>query len=138
MDRKTDFLLGIKEIDDQHGTLFDCILHIEEAVSREERWSAVHYSLVQLTDFARIHFSVEECLMRILGYPELESHVLEHRQFGRKLDELRDRSVKDDISDEMVNFLRSWLTGHILKSDQAYVRHFLKYAGGAAVKEPDP
>lgn len=130
MDKKIDYLLGIQEIDEQHQTLFDCIQRIEQSVSSEERWSAVHYGLVQLADFARIHFSVEESLLRVLGYPELDEHILEHRKFSEKLGELREKSVKTDISEEMANFLRHWLMEHILKVDKAYVPHLLKRIGG--------
>jgi hemerythrin len=48
----TDKLLtGIKEIDEQHKVMFDVIARLEQAVSAEDKWSAVHFALVELTSY---------------------------------------------------------------------------------------
>ncbi|MEW6163922.1 MAG: bacteriohemerythrin [Pseudomonadota bacterium] len=116
-------LTGIEEIDAQHEVLFDCLARLEHSITQEERWSAVHFALVQLSDFARIHFAVEEALMRLHAYPSFAAHVAEHHGFTAKLHELKETSIRADISNEMIAFLREWLVHHIGGSDHAYVPH---------------
>lgn len=118
-----DLLLGIEEIDQQHQMLFDCLARLEHAVTMDERWSAVHFGLVQLSDFVRIHFTVEETLLRLHGYPDLEAHIAEHRRFAIALGTFKEESIRGDVSGDMVEFLRNWLTNHIGKTDTAYVPH---------------
>ncbi len=118
-----EFSIGIAEIDQQHMILVDCITLIEDAVGSQARWSAVHASLGRLADFARIHFAVEESLMRILEYPEHEQHTEQHRRFSYELMALQEKSLKADVSGEMVGFLGKWLREHIDTSD----RHYAEY-----------
>jgi hemerythrin len=119
---------GIDEIDDQHQVLFECLKRLEQAVTDDERWSALHFAIEELEDFVRIHFAVEESLMRLHHYPLFSAHVEEHRGFERELRSLKERSVRTDVSREMVSLLKRWLVNHIGKSDHQYVPH-LRTAG---------
>lgn len=130
MDWKNEFSVGIHEIDEQHKVLVDCISLIEAAVTQQQRWSAVHSALGRLVDFARIHFAVEESLMRIHDYPGLEKHIEEHRQFSSGLKALQEKSLKADVSQEMAAFIQKELYEHIMTSDKHYAA-FLPRAGVA-------
>ncbi len=118
-----EFSIGIAEIDQQHMILVDCISLIEEAVTTQARWSAVHASLGRLSDFVRIHFAVEESLMRILECPEHERHAEQHRQFSYQLMALQEKALKHDVSAEMVGLLSRWLRDHITSSDKHYASY---------------
>ena len=118
-----DLLTGIQEIDQQHMILFECLERLQRSITDDEKWSAVHYGLIELSDFARIHFSVEEALMRLHGYPETEKHCAEHRNFVKVLGKFKTDSVRMDVSGEMGGFLNDWLVKHIAHSDHAYVPH---------------
>ena len=125
----SSFSVGIEQIDDQHKALFANIAELEESVDNPDeiqRWSAIHYGIVQLRDYTRIHFSVEESLMQVLDYPERQSHIKEHQSFVRYLADLERRSIthNDITADEIIEFLRNWLLNHIAISDQKYSRHF--------------
>ena len=77
--RWTDSLLtGIREIDEQHQVLFDVSARLDLAISSGNTWSAVHFAIVELTNFMNIHFAVEEALMRLHGYPGLDDHIADH------------------------------------------------------------
>lgn len=126
---KDGFSVGIDQIDAQHKTLFGYIANLEKSVDNpddRQRWSAIHYAIVQLRDYTRIHFSIEECLMEILGYPGRTDHVQEHGRFVSFLADLERRSIthNDITENEIVEFLRNWLLNHIAVSDQDYGRYF--------------
>lgn len=134
MEWKKEFSVGIPEIDAQHQTLTGCIALIEEGVAKQGSWSVVHLALVQLSDYARIHFAVEESLMRIHGYPELERHAREHLQFADQLRKLQDRSLRVDVSGEMIGFIQEWLHDHIMTSD----KHYAAYLPKAGIVSAEP
>lgn len=127
-------LTGIDEIDAQHKSLFDCLVALEGAVKAGNGWSMVHYALVELDKYVSVHFAVEEVLMRLHGYPGLDAHCAAHRNFSHQLLHFRQRSLKEDISHEIVEHLRNWLADHIGKTDQEYVPYLrtaaIKPAGG--------
>lgn len=114
---------GIGEIDKQHQILFDCLDRLETVVSSEDRWAAVHFALEELDDFTRIHFVVEEALMRLHEYPLIDAHILEHGEFIGKLALVRQQSLRMDVRDPLIELLRSWLVNHIGKTDHQYVPH---------------
>lgn len=123
MDRTDNLLTGIYEIDQQHQVLFDVLARLEHAVSSDDKWSAVHYALVELTSFVNVHFTVEEALMRLHGYPGLDAHIASHRTFTASLTDLKMRSIREDVSAGMASMLKEWLVGHIGVEDKAYVSH---------------
>lgn len=84
-------------------------------------------SIVQLLGLLQEHFAVEETVMRVLGYPELERHIDEHRQFNAELHDLAQKSLrtKEGVSSEMVKVFQKWQREHIMKSDRHYADYFL-------------
>lgn len=125
------FSVGIDQIDDQHKDLFNCIADLENSISNpdeKQRWSSIHYSIVKLRDYTRIHFSIEECVMEILDYPGRAAHIREHNRFAEVVSELERRSITHNniTANEIVEFLRDWLVKHIAVVDQDYSRYFAK------------
>jgi hemerythrin-like metal-binding protein len=118
-----ELLTGIHEIDQQHKVLFDCLAQLQRTITDDEMWSTMHFVLTELSDYARIHFAVEEALMRLHDYRDLEAHCTDHRNFVAALREFNEKSIRMDISGEMVQFLTDWLTSHIAQVDRAYVEH---------------
>jgi hemerythrin len=121
---KAEFSVGIAEIDEQHRTIVDCIALLQDAVTARERWSAVNAALTRLADYVRIHFAVEESLMRIMGYPELARHAEEHNHFAAALRTAREESLRRDVSDETLALIHTWLRNHIAGSDKSYAAYF--------------
>ncbi len=120
------FSVGIPEIDEQHTVIVDCITLLEEAVHSgvtKKSWSAVHSAVGRLADYVRIHFAVEESLMRIHAYPDFDRHAEEHRQFTFNLMRLQEKSLKVEVSKEMIDFLDQWLRDHIMESDKRYASY---------------
>ena len=72
--------VGIEEIDAQHKVLVDLVNEMHQAIHQRRGSDAVREILAQLADYTRIHFAVEESLMRILGYPGYDDHKAEQEE----------------------------------------------------------
>jgi len=137
MEGKTSFLIGIPEIDAQHEQLFECIDRLENAKDDRQRALAVYFVMDELKDYSRIHFAVEEIVMRLFDYPGLEAHAAEHRKFTLRLESLGKTELNHDVHAAAGSFLRGWLTEHIMVSDKRYAEFILgKRASGAPASAP--
>jgi hemerythrin len=118
-----DLLTGIYELDVQHHVIFDIVARLDSTIGTDDKWSTVHFALVELSNFVQVHFAVEEALLRLHDYPDLSAHVAEHRTFSAKLAEIKQHSIRQDVSVQMADWLKTWLVMHIGGSDRAYVAH---------------
>lgn len=128
------FSVGIKEIDQQHKILLDYFALLHDAIEGGGRWSDVHFPLVQLKEYAHIHFMMEEALMGMSDYPGTQEHIEAHRKIIQQLEELEQKSLHKNLKVQDADFLRDWLMGHMLKTDRDYARHFAN-GGKIMVKE---
>ena len=121
-----EFSVGIPEIDIQHKALFDLGNLLNDAI-RSRRGSAACLDILrQLVDYTRIHFALEESLMRVANYRGFDDHKALHVQLIDEVEVLQQKveAGKAAISFELLQFLRLWLTKHIMNSDQEYAGHF--------------
>jgi hemerythrin len=118
---------GIEELDEQHHVLADLINEMQVALSQRRGSRAVGEILDKLEDYSRVHFAVEESLMRILGYPGYEQHKREHEELIAQLSELKSKldDGKHSISFQLLHFLKRWLTNHVATSDKSCHSFFL-------------
>ncbi len=127
MEWKEEYSVGIPEIDKQHKLLLGCFTDIEASIKSDQSWSNTHYAIIKLSQVAQMHFSFEEAIMRMFGYPGKEGHSKEHQRFINTLNNFETQSLKRSAEAktkiEMVQFLQDWLTTHILVSDRGYVEH---------------
>ena len=119
--------VGIEEIDLQHKVLVDLLNQIHEAIQQRHGAEITTKILERLGEYTRIHFAVEESLMRIMHYPEYERHKIEHDKLIDQLNGFHAKlaSGKISISFELAHFLKVWLTKHIMETDKYYVPYFL-------------
>lgn len=120
--------VGIEEIDAQHKVLVDLLNQIHEAIQQRQGAEATSEIIERLGEYTRIHFAVEESLMRILHYPDYERHKEEHDRLIEQLSGFRAKleSGKGSVSFELAHFLKVWLTKHIMETDKGYIPHFLE------------
>jgi hemerythrin-like metal-binding protein len=78
-----------------------------------------------LLSYALYHFETEENLMNKNDYSskQLENsmeHIEQHRNFAHTVVEVKNnmKSGKPITKDELLNFLKNWLTNHILFTDK--------------------
>jgi len=120
--------VGIDEIDAQHRVLVNLVNEMHQAIEQGRGSEAVGAVLTRLGEYTRIHFAVEESLMRLLGYPDLERHKEEHAELMTRLQELRQRfeSGSSALDGDLMSLLKVWLTRHIMESDQQYAQFFVE------------
>ena len=119
--------VGIEEIDEQHKVLVGLVNQMHDAIHRRHGSEMVQGVLAQLADYTRIHFAVEESLMRILNYPGYEAHKAQHEELVGHMLELQEKVAvgKTAIGFELMHFLKVWLTKHIMDDDKQYSAHFI-------------
>ncbi|ABZ92920.1 hemerythrin [Leptospira biflexa] len=132
---------NISEIDSQHKKLFRLINQIETIYEENQNHlSAKSKSLVdavsELEDYTLSHFLIEERVMELNQYPDLEAHKKQHDRFTDKILELKNRLtsgtlLSNDLElnqffSDLIGFLRLWLTNHILQEDMNY-KPFIKH-----------
>ncbi|MEK7991037.1 MAG: bacteriohemerythrin [Thiotrichaceae bacterium] len=120
--------VGIQEIDEQHKILVDLLNRLYESIILRTDDEESIRILTELSQYTVIHFSVEESLMRILGYDDYEEHKKHHEELTLQVIELSDKvkAGKLSTSMELLKFLKNWLTKHILIEDKRYTAHFIE------------
>lgn len=123
--------VGIEEIDEQHKILIGLLNRMHDAIHERHGSDVVEGILAELVDYTRIHFAVEESLMRILNFPGYEEHHDQHEELTQQILDLQQKltSGKKAISFELMHFLKTWLSRHIMEEDMQYSGFFL--ASGA-------
>jgi hemerythrin len=113
-------------VDEQHRGL---VRLFNELLSAEEQGDDARMPevLARLSDYVVVHFTAEEALMCLNGYPPeaVEAHVAEHRALTGRTRELilayRDGRLTTVVP--LVDFLAAWLSEHIDGSDRRLVEH---------------
>lgn len=121
------FKTGIELVDDEHRTLFEIIKETNDLICAEhlhDKYDKIMELLAKLKDYTEFHFHDEEMLMERIGYPGLEAQKHAHAAFVERLVDI-DLNTLDEIDNDqqsylldLINFLISWLTNHILVSDK--------------------
>ncbi len=122
---KRDYLLGNAQIDSDHQHLFDLInsFHYEFIQNRDH--VEILRLLNNLVKYCEDHFQREECLMAEKAYPGLDEHRQIHAELFETIFELQGKleSASVKMEKETVDFLRHWLTDHIVEHDMAFARY---------------
>jgi len=117
-----DLSVGLQEIDEQHKILVSLVNRLYEAIITNREHELIATILNELVDYTIIHFAVEESLMRIFDYPQYEQHKYHHEELSKQVIELQKKVIEGEaeISMDVLNFLRAWLTNHIMIEDKHY------------------
>lgn len=128
--------VGIEEIDAQHRVLVDLVNELHRAIHERQGSEVGREILGRLVEYTRIHFTVEESLMRVLGYPDYEEHKKHHTQLIEQVNNLHKKVIQgQQVSFELLHFLRVWLSKHIMEEDREYVPFMLSKGVAANYKK---
>ena len=110
-------------IDQQHKKLVDLVNQLHDAMKSGKGKEALSSIFDELIRYTKEHFSYEEKLMESKNYPAFISHKKLHSDLTNQVIELKNKfdSGKTSLSIEVQNFLKNWLTNHILDEDKKYV-----------------
>jgi len=114
--------LGIKSIDDQHKKIVELINKIYSAFTEKKADSALRLVLKEMEEYAQFHFSYEEKILKSLNYTFYDNHIAEHHKFAEKVAEFKNKLENGNfpMTFTILNFLKDWLTNHILVVDAKY------------------
>jgi hemerythrin len=118
-----DFLLGIDAIDRQHQRIFELLLRLEKSITEKESWNAQRFHLADLSEFLKFHLSVEESVLEILGYEELDMHKRGHSKLTDKMLSLEQDLKNSEANDALLSFFRDWFVHHVLVEDKTYAEY---------------
>lgn len=109
----------VREIDDDHQKLVDLFNILAHSVEKGDTANYINAVMAELINCTVWHFSHEERLMLKYGYSGLEEHRKEHQELVESARALQQKVLQENkqISDEDIEFLEQWLTGHILGAD---------------------
>ncbi|MDK9703036.1 MAG: hemerythrin family protein [Sulfuritalea sp.] len=116
--------IGIAELDLQHRHLLHLLERLRDSTDKRYGYAA-NAILEELAVETRIHFAVEESLMRLLAFPEIDIHLAQHRLLTEQLHKLRQRAQDFDVADGLSGFIQTWLLDHVDNFDRKFVAHFV-------------
>ncbi len=123
---KNEFSVGVKEMDDQHKKLLGMINRLIEEQHTLTDPKTIANLLMEMTDYAQVHFRAEEYLMAEYGYDKKKQQELQHQAFIDKTVSFYSASDMGPniLSVALLNYLSTWLVNHILKEDMKYKEFF--------------
>ncbi|MBF0612449.1 MAG: hemerythrin family protein [Magnetococcales bacterium] len=113
--------VGVTLIDEDHKKLVAMVNELFSACFAGVGDEVVTSILAKVIDYTHYHFSREEALLRELNSPDLEKQMKEHSYLIQQVTAISQQGATA-LSEEVLLFLRDWLTHHILETDMASFR----------------
>jgi hemerythrin len=115
---------GDRTVDGQHRGLVDLFNGLLDAEQRQDE-RGISLVLEQLCEYVIVHFSAEEALMKRVSYPDedVAAHLAEHQSLNNSTRDivLEFRTGRLTSIVPVVEFLGTWLRGHIDQCDRKMV-----------------
>ncbi len=127
-----DMSTRVGEVDDHHKKLIRLINEIYQCMMLDKGREASEKALTELVEYTVYHFGYEEKLFKEHDYPDSASHIAKHKELIAQVSEFY-KSFMDGsgkIDNDLLKFLRNWLTKHIMGVDMLYVEHLREKMSG--------
>ncbi len=129
-----DLATDVPEIDAQHQELFGRVNGLLAACKLKKGKEEIGWFIGFLEQYVKEHFAGEERKMAASGYPGLALHAAEHREFTRKLLEIKQEFLEHGAGINVVLMAArasgDWLAEHIRKTDKAMAAHLRSSSAG--------
>jgi len=122
------YSVGVAVFDDEHKKMIAIINNLHQSITGGADKLALQRISDSLVDYTLSHFRHEEEYFEEWGFPDSKEHIAGHEDLRRQVFEFRKRineAEASELAGEMLHFLRSWLTRHILVEDKKYGRFLL-------------
>ena len=118
----TKFELAVPKMDDQHKKLIDIMNRLYDRHHANAAKPELDKLLIELRNYTLLHFREEEALLEKMQFPQYARHKLIHEQlltdFSKHYQAFA--AGNGEISSAFFDFLRLWLTSHIMHIDRKY------------------
>jgi hemerythrin len=116
--------VGLETVDRQHRMLIGYINDLSDAVDKGGNGFAMQKILERLRNYTKVHFAYEEAMFKVYKYEEADDHAHAHRAFVRMIEDCEQRHAKGEqnVGIELLNYLKNWLSEHILVEDRSYAK----------------
>jgi hemerythrin-like metal-binding protein len=116
------YSVGVTSIDNQHRRLFDIANRFHAAYINRDGRPVLTAIFKELVNYTATHFADEEQLMREHNFPDYPEHKAQHDKLVRLVLVYQEQFERGDadIEQRAMNFIKTWLNGHILGTDRNY------------------
>ena len=117
------YSVNLPPIDEQHKRLFDLLNRLRDEIAvKKSGPEAIGTALDELIQYTKTHFELEERFLASMQYPEIAQHKAKHDALTKRVMDLQQgfSAGKTTVAAELMNFMRFWLTNHILRTDKRY------------------
>lgn len=127
------YSVKVPEMDRQHQHLVGIINRLHDEMTQGAPPEALAAILKDLIRYTQVHFRREEELMAAAAYPSLDRHKREHQDLTNQVLQFQSdlEAGRLALSISLLNFLKSWLRDHIVRSDTGYAE-FVNPTGSLA------
>lgn len=117
------YSVGVPKLDSQHKKIIDLINEVYDYLQGRTGLLDLGRILDDLSTYTQNHFADEEHLLRLAKYPEYEEHKKHHDWMMQRTRSIRSeyREKREDLSWELMDFLKKWWLSHIQSNDARYV-----------------
>jgi hemerythrin len=115
--------VGVKAMDNDHKKLVGMLNELHQGVLSGDDQKTLGAVVERLIQYTKDHLAREEKLLAKYGFPDCHEHHQQHDQMIAKvlIAQANFRCGKADfLTAELMEFLKDWLTSHILESDKEY------------------
>jgi hemerythrin len=117
--------VGVEAVDRDHKKLVGIINQLYDAIVARRNKEILGGLLDELAVHTKYNFEREEQFFHATGYRDAAEHARQHSDFTRQVIEIRERykGGSAGLTLEVMNFLKEWLSDHILGSDAKFGPH---------------
>lgn len=126
-----EFSVGVGELDEQHKKIISMINLLNESQSETSQVEVVRSVLTEMMRYSKFHLDYEEELLAQNDYPDFKDHKKSHLDYMMAYSSLSIEVMKhnkNQVPDNLLDFLNNWWTHHILVEDMKY-KPFFKEKG---------
>ena len=118
--RSSDGANEASAIDDEDGLLLGLLDTFQRSTRRGDAAAETTKILDQLVELLGLHFTSEQLVMRVNGYPYFQAHTDEHDRMLSRVRDWRHRYLTDEVSaEEAGRSIKSLLLSHMGGKDHA-------------------
>ncbi|MBF0285209.1 MAG: bacteriohemerythrin [Magnetococcales bacterium] len=121
-----EMTVGDRMLDFDHRNLVSLLNQVHRSLEQRD-FTMFDLVLQELFNYTLGHFNREEAYLNRMGYPHREPHAAIHRGLTQKVREMRQRlynaNARQELGEELMELLSTWLKDHILREDGQYFRY---------------